>query len=257
MASFLRNFATILLRPASSLDNTTKYQLRLLVWIADLALVPAVPEQDRQHYLHASCEASQQFFGALLLPWTIQQIPTTISCMDRRPRSCSRCTQTRSTTIYLQASCDASQHFLAHSSFLGYRHKYHVRPLVWIDNPFSSPPCPNKNRQQHLSYDHIATKLSVPNKRSKDAYVCPVALPPEVPYAPLPFSVLPSRPSQGSATLSLPPTNSATDDSPMAPALLQPLLSKASRTAQTFDHRRSQQTLRDVMHRLQAATTCP
>ena len=103
----------------------------------------------------ASYAASRQFFCALLLPWTL---PQDINC-DRRPRSCSRCTQTRSTTSYLQASCEASQHFLAHSSFLGYRHKYHVRPPLWIVDPFSSPTCPNKSPTIPLLRSHCYQAL--------------------------------------------------------------------------------------------------
>ena len=34
--------------------------------------------------------------------------------------------------------------FLAHS-LLRYRLKFHVRPFVWIDDPFSFPTCPNKS----------------------------------------------------------------------------------------------------------------
>ena len=105
--------------------------------------------------LQASYAASRQFFCALLLPSTI---PQDINC-DRRPRSCSRRTQTRSTTSYLLASCEASQHFLAHSSFLGYRHKYHVRPPLWIVDPFSSPTCPNKSPTIPLLRSHCYQAL--------------------------------------------------------------------------------------------------
>ena len=48
----------------------------------------------------------------------------------------------------------------------------------------SRPRRAQTNRRQYLFYDHIATKLSVPNKRRKDANGCPVALLPEEPFRP-------------------------------------------------------------------------
>ena len=63
---------------------------------------------------------------------------------------------------------------LAHCSFLGHCHNYHLRLLVWSDDLALVSIVPKQYRQEYFSYDHIASKLSVLGKKStKDWHARP------------------------------------------------------------------------------------